>query len=602
MKRKRTSVAPTQHALVVVWGEFAQRIGLIDEMMAVPVGQKKRVHPATRKVLELLVATMMGLPHLQDLSRAAHPLDQDVATAEAWGQSQWADYSGVSRTMQALSMAEAQAFSACLQRVSQSFIDTEVALALAQDGWLVYDGDLTGIPVTKSSTSYPEAAYGHMDDCIQFGYQAAIVSLHSPTYGRLGLSIEHHPGNVLAAQQALALIQAAEASTGRRPWRRVDLLAQRIQGLEADGEGLQERLEQHRHKLAEAVAQRDQTQKQIHTVQAEVTELEKTYQAKGRLERPTGQLAQARKRLQVQQERLPRREKAVAQAIHLCEWSQGRIQEHQLELQQIEDRLQRFHEENAANPEPIQAVFRLDAGFGTWENLALLIEMGYEVYTKAFNHMTVQVLHQSLMQPNAWQTVGVKAEMQAYPDVLPDKFCYRLDVGLVRFQHSDTVWKRSALLHFGSHPVTHNCKGWFDGYNGRQTIEAGIKESKHVFCLHRIKVRTLPAIILQEAFVLFAANFIRWASLWMKQNCTGSALQACEHRRVGTKRLVSVLAHTSAEIRRSADMCLVRFSAMSCLAGKELRLPGRTTRRANRSGKVRFFQEFRRLTLWLHNS
>jgi hypothetical protein len=47
----------------------------------------------------------------------------------------------------------------------------------------------------------------------------------------------------------------------------------------------------------------------------------------------------------------------------------------------------------------------------------------------------------------------------------------------------------------------------------RQTIEAGIKESKQVFYLHHIKVRSEPAIYLQECFVVFAANFIRWASI-----------------------------------------------------------------------------------------
>ncbi len=35
-------------------------------------------------------------------------MDQDTAVAEAWGQTQWADYSGVSRTLQLLSMDEAK--------------------------------------------------------------------------------------------------------------------------------------------------------------------------------------------------------------------------------------------------------------------------------------------------------------------------------------------------------------------------------------------------------------------------------------------------------------------------------------------------------------
>jgi len=43
-----------------------------------------------------------------------------MAVAEAWGQEQWADYSGVSRTMQALTVAEAQRFIQCLQPTSSA--------------------------------------------------------------------------------------------------------------------------------------------------------------------------------------------------------------------------------------------------------------------------------------------------------------------------------------------------------------------------------------------------------------------------------------------------------------------------------------------------
>jgi hypothetical protein len=68
------------------------------------------------------------------------------------------------------------------------------------------------------------------------------------------------------------------------------------------------------------------------------------------------------------------------------------------------------------------------------------------------------------------------------------------------------------LVQFGSRPVTEQLSGWFQQYNGRQTIEACIKESKQVFSLHRLKVRSEPAIAHQEAFALFAANFIRWAA------------------------------------------------------------------------------------------
>lgn len=602
MRRKTTTATPTQHTLLVIWGEYAHSIGVINRLMKVPIRQKQRVHTAQRKVLELLVATLAGLPYLQDISHSAHPLDRDTAVAEAWGQAQWADYSGVSRTLQSLSMDNVDQLIQALRQVSQPFIDQEVALALEQEGRVIYDADLTGLPVSKSSTTYPEVAYGHMDETIRLGYQAALVSLQSPTYGRLWLSITHHPGNTLSSKQAMALVEAAEASTGRRPWRRVDLIDQRLQALEAEWQVRQNRLEEHQQRRVAAQAEQLSTQQQCDELEQELAELEQAYQAKNRPERPHSQLGKLRKRVRMYQKRLIRREQAIAQAEHLCEWSLNRVQEHQAEQDKLRERRQQFEQDNATNSNPLQAVFRLDAGFGTWENIAWLIEMGYEVYIKVFNNLSIQALHQSLADPQAWQSVGEGAEMQSYPDHPADKLAYRVDLGLVRFHVGKERPKPSVLLHYGSDPVTTGNKTWFDFYNRRQTIEAGIKEGKAVFYLHHFKVRSLPAISLQDAFVIFAANFIRWASLWVEQHCSGSAVEALDQRQVGTKRLVQVMVHTSGEVSRSADIGLVRFSSLSCLANKELRFPCCTSQPNIRSKKVQFFDEFRRFTQWLHNS
>ena len=40
----------------------------------------------------------------------------------------------------------------------------------------------------------------------------------------------------------------------------------------------------------------------------------------------------------------------------------------------------------------------------------------------------------------------------------------------------------------GNTPVTTDLPAWFGKYNARQTIDAGIKETKQVFYLHRLKV------------------------------------------------------------------------------------------------------------------
>ena len=75
----------TQHAMLVIWGLYARQIGLVEALEEVKLKQKTRTHRPQTKVLEFLVAMLAGLPHLQDISRSAHPLDQDQVTAEAWG-------------------------------------------------------------------------------------------------------------------------------------------------------------------------------------------------------------------------------------------------------------------------------------------------------------------------------------------------------------------------------------------------------------------------------------------------------------------------------------------------------------------------------------
>jgi hypothetical protein len=244
----------------------------------------------------------------------------------------------------------------------------------------------------------------------------------------------------------------------------------------------------------------------------------------------------------------------------------------QAELSMLKQRLTRFEQDNAINPEPVAAEFRLDAGFGTYENVALLIEMGYEVYTKPHSHRVVAYLQQLVDEQTAWVRVGANAELVAWTGRQIKGCPYPLDMALERFYTGQTR-KHSALFHFGSGPVTQDLSGWFAHYNGRQTIEAGIKESKQVFHLHHIKVRSEPAIYLQECFVVFAANFIRWASHWLADQAQPDE-NALNVGQLGVKRQVQVAAHVSAQVIRSSEGRLLRFSEHSAFAGKVLRLPG----------------------------
>ena len=115
MSSDESAVQDTQHAFLVAWGWFGEHIGLIQELRAVPLKQKRYHHTPQGKVLEFLVAILAGLKHLQDISLSAHPLDRGPAVAQAWGQDIWADYSGVSRTLSGLSWEEVRQIATVLE-------------------------------------------------------------------------------------------------------------------------------------------------------------------------------------------------------------------------------------------------------------------------------------------------------------------------------------------------------------------------------------------------------------------------------------------------------------------------------------------------------
>lgn len=571
MSNDEARACHTQHAFLVVWGRFAQAIGLIEKIEAVKLKQKTYWHSPQTKVLEFLVATLAGLKHLQDISLSAHPLDRDPAVAEAWEQPGWADYSGVSRTLSALSWEEVHQVVDVLQQVSQPFLEAEIQQLVWQGKRLCFDGDLTGIPVSNTSRTYPHAAFGHMNNEIRLGYQAALVSLESPTYGRLWLSIAHHPGDTVSCTQGEALVLAAEARTGLRPWRRTELLRQRLHAFREQLAGIEKRLQSQHQAVAEAQARLATACQQERDRQAELNDLEQHYQAHQRKERPHSYLAKARQRFQATQRRRKRREQALPEAQRRLAKTQARIAEHQAELVRLQQRLERFEQDNATNADPIEAEFRLDAGFGTYQNVALLIEMGYEVYTKPHSHQVVRYLKGILTEQKSWTRVGANAEMVAWGNLQLKHCPYPLDVALERF-HTGTTLKHSALLHFGTDLVIQDLPAWFDRYNARQTIEAGIKESKQVFYLHRIKVRSEPAIYLQEAFVIFAANFTRWASHWLATAAL-AVEKGLDVSALGVKKQVHVAAHVSADVIRDSGGWLLRFSEYSTFAGKVLKLP-----------------------------
>jgi hypothetical protein len=244
----------------------------------------------------------------------------------------------------------------------------------------------------------------------------------------------------------------------------------------------------------------------------------------------------------------------------------------QAEIGQVKARLERFEQENAANPAPLRIVLRLDAGFGTPDNVALLIEMGYQVYSKPYGRWDLaKELKKQVDEQTEWTRVGKNAEMVAWPACPVKRVPYPLDLALERF-HTGQTRRYSVLLHFGESPVTENLPKWFGRYNGRQTIEAGIKQGKQVFQMHHLKVRSKEALYLQEQFAVFAANFVRWAAQWLVTQCPQLPDGWQEPDEIPVKEQVQVAAHTSAWVTWHEQGCLLTFTDHSVFAGRSLQI------------------------------
>lgn len=562
-------VARTAHAMLVPWGIFARRIGLVQALEQVPVSQRTRVHTPQSKLVEFLVAHLGGCAHLQDISHGAHPLDQDQAVAEAWGQPAWADYSGVSRTLQACDQQTVDAVRAATAQASRPFIDQEVLLALRKTGVLLYDGDLTGRPVSSTSTTYEGAAFGWMDNAVCLGYQAALVSLDSPTYGRLWLSVRPHPGDTVSCHQIGAMVRAAEAATGVRPLRRTELLAQRIRQNQEILLNAQAQLHDRQVRCHRARQKMRETTVEWRRWLAEVARIVERDGSTQQAKRPYSQLTKARKKVAVFWRRLHRRGAEVQRAHRAISRQAKKVEVLQAEIALLEERYACFVAENRQNRAPIRAIFRLDGGFGSGENIAWLIEMGYEVYAKAYSRQVTRALRRRVTADTAWARVGDNAEMAVWP-TLKLEFCpYPLDVGLEHFYTGQNE-RFATLLHYGSPDATEDLATWFDFYNGRQTIEAGVKEGKGVFEMHHLKVRSAAGLAIQEEFAAVAANLVRWAAVWLQKQ-SSPPIAPFNRQPVSVKQMVRIAANTSALVFRQPEgNLLLRFDELSSFAGLEL--------------------------------
>lgn len=562
----------TQHALMVAWGEFAQEIGLINKFKQMAIPQKEMVHTPQAKLLTFLMGILTGIEHLKDLNEGAHPLAHDWPAIRAWGLVALAHYTGVSRTLSACDQETVTAVSQMLHRVSQPFIDQEVSLLCEQGLPLIIDLDLAPRPVSNTSTTFAEAEFGWQGNEVGLGYEAALAALTSPSYGRLFLAGFHHPRNTVSLPRLQKMVGAAEAALGRRPRRRTDLVKQRLQELDQTIAQCQAWLLAQGDQQKKLLARLDTLPSQIARLEAEVTELAVAYQAQGRLERKHSRLAKARRRLASARHKLDQTPQQLQKADQAAATHHQRLAQLQTERDQLAAHLAQLQADNEDNALPVTIILRVDAGFGTGPNITWLIEMGYLIYTKAHNAQVTASLLNQLDPVSPWTKVGKNAEMIDCGQQPIANCPYPLSLAVERF-HIPSGLKHSTLIVYRDDDRALALPAWFDFYNARQLIEAGIKETNVVFKMHPLKMRSPGGIALQEQFSLFAANFVRWAAKWLPQRLSHPTPPfAIALGRVKT--MVRVAANTSAWVIGQADYLLLKFDQTAAYPGVELRLAG----------------------------
>ena len=546
--------------MLVAFGEFLEQHGLIDRLMKVPIPQRTRTFAPQTKLVEFLAGIMSGSEHLEDLNDGPRPLAKDAIVARAWGQTGFAHYSSVSRTLEACTEETVASVEQAINEFSRPFIRTAVHDLLRRGEPLVYDFDLTGQAVSSTSTTYPGVAFGWMNDGVKLGYQLARVCL-SPRE-RVWLAGFHHPGDTVSSACLQELVRAAEAQSQVRPRRRTELVPQRIEAHGVVMARTRRLVSQQQEKLERL----RQTQTRLIGQVYHAEELQKSLISR-----------QKSARLQAQvtgwHHRLPRLAMQIVQAEQVLAKHQTCLTEQESELARLQAWLTQLETDNQTNPDPPPYVeARMDAGFVSGENLTWLLEMGYCPNTKAPNDRTTTALRARLSQQSRWVRVGDNAEMSAWGNYLLHGCPFPLTVALERFKVGRT-YKYATLIHYRDDGVCPTLPAWFQHYNERQTIEAGNKEMKGTFFVQHLMSRSPAGIRLQVLFTGLAANAVRWCAPWLK-SCASETTPKLTHTLESPKHLVHVAANAAATVQQTVFGSALRFAPDGPLPGVTLFLKG----------------------------
>jgi hypothetical protein len=564
--------ATSDHAWLVVLGHFAQVLGVVSGLSQVPLKQRQGADelPPQTKLIEFLVGILGGIESLQELNLGAEPIATDPTIVEAWGQTIFRHYSQVSRTLEVADEETLAAVVELVRTISRPFIQQAIMETLKRRGQLMLDVDLTGRQVSPTSTDYPEADFGWMDDEVHKGYQAAVTALVCERWGRLLLSLQRYSGRTLSADCLQAAIAEVEQVLQVRPRRRVELVEARRQVVLTRQEQGWAKLTANQQQQEQLWQRLRQAKREAQQLQTELRRWADDPQHPGPA-RPYSQVAKCQHRLAAAQKRQERAWRDLTKVQTQANRLQQRLSEEQSQLLALDERLAYLEADNAANPNPAPIVVRLDAGFSTGLNLTWLIELGYIVLTKAHHQASTDSLRRRLPAQSDWYQVGKNAEAVALVDYQQHDCPYNLQAMLVRYHLPGKV-RYTALLYYAD-TAPPALSDWFNTYNARQTIEAGIKELKGVFTLKRHLVRSPIGMQLQEQFALFGANLVHWAAAWVKA-LLAQANQNFQSALSEVKTLVRVVSRARARWLRDSLGNTLIFDEAGPFAGTIISLSG----------------------------
>ena len=403
----------TNHGRLVLEGHFAQRIGLLEALGEVDLPGKTVLHSPDEHLVTAFVNILAGHGQLQQISRGETPLRSDPALAHAWGQEQFPDVSGVCRHLHALDWEVAEALRGQLRLVFAPYVALCRGRAQKLGERLVVDWDLTAKEITTDATSEPFAAYGHMESGLGRGYQWAEATLRGKDPEGEGRPVSLggflRPGNAHPSECLERLRLITEASLGH-PWRRPELLAPRLDAAKMRSQQQEEKVDLLRDRV-------EGCEHRLWTAQGKLRAAEKRLAERhSSQESPTGEeelaLQEAICRLENAQGRLSRAQAQLAAG-------KARLEEMDRAIAAMTERLGRLRAENetiGAGEGSVTAIeLVMDAQFGGSEQVAALIEEGYELTTKAISPATVSTLLRREARGEAifgsWEEVSANAQV-----------------------------------------------------------------------------------------------------------------------------------------------------------------------------------------------